>query len=95
MNEPNSDEIFEHCLIENYYPYRPQKLKEMCLYDFVKSIDWPSWDKSGKRYYKRLNKPRLPNHKLYDPEREEQREDYYYSLILLFVPFRVENTKRL
>ena len=92
LNEPNSDEIFEHCLIENYYPDRPQNLKEMCLYDFVKWIDWTSRDKSGKRDYKRLNKPRLPNHKLYDPEREEQRVDYYYSLILLFVPFRDENT---
>ena len=92
LNEPNSDEIFEHCLIENYYPDRPQNLEEMCLYDFVKWIDWTSRDKTGKRYYKRLNKPRFPNHKLYDPEREEQREDYYYSLILLFVPFRDENT---
>ena len=92
LNEPNSDEIFEHYLIENYYPDRPQNLEEMCLYDFVKWIDWTSRDKSGKRYYKRLNKPRFPNHKLYDPEREEQREDYYYSLILLFVPFRDENT---
>ena len=27
------------------------------------------------------------NHKLFDPERETQREDYSYSLILLFVTF--------
>ncbi len=25
---------------------------------------------------------------LYDPANENQREDYYYSLILLFIPFR-------
>jgi len=38
-----------------------------------------------------LTKPRLPNHKLYDPSKEDQREDYYYSLLLLFVPFRCES----
>ena len=52
LNEPNSDEMFEHCLIENYYPDRPQNLEEMCLYDFVKWIDWTSRDKSGKRITK-------------------------------------------
>jgi len=39
-----------------------------------------------------LKKPRLPNHKLFDPEKEAQREDYYYSLILLFVSFRIESS---
>ena len=40
----------------------------------------------------KLKKPRLPNYKLFDPEKEAQREDYYYSLILLFVPFRTESS---
>ena len=42
--------------------------------------------------YKRLRKPRLPNHKLFGPESENQREDYYYSLTLLFTPFREESS---
>ena len=42
-------------------------------------------------YKKKLNTPRLVNHKLFDPEKETQREDYYYSLILLFVPFHDES----
>ena len=42
--------------------------------------------------YSKLKKPRLPNHKIFDPEKETHREDYYYSLILLFVPFRVESS---
>ena len=37
-------------------------------------------------------KPRLPNHKLFDPKNEDQREDYYYSLVLLFTPFRDESS---
>ena len=44
------------------------------------------------RQYRKLTKPRLPNHRLFDPEKEDQREGYYYSLILLFVPFRDESS---
>ena len=47
---------------------------------------------AGKRPYRKLTKPRLPNHRLFDPEREDQREAYYYSLILIFVPFRDERS---
>ena len=39
------------------------------------------------RQYRKLTKLRLPNHRLFDPEKEDQRQGYYYSLILLFVPF--------
>ena len=88
---PQSQDIFEDNLIENHYPSRPQRLNDLCLYDFVACIDWTSRDKHGEKDYKTLSKPRLPNHKLFDPEREVQREDYYYSLILLFVPFRDES----
>ena len=49
-----------------------------------------SRDNKGERKYRRLNIPRLPNHKLVNLEKEEQKEDYYYSLILLFVPFTDE-----
>ena len=31
------------------------------------------------------------NHKIFDPSREDQREDYFYSHLLLFVPFRNES----
>ena len=54
--------------------------------------DWYSKDDSGNRKHTKLGKLRLPNHKLFDPENENQREDYYYSLILLFAPFREENS---
>ena len=40
--------------------------------------------------YRKPSKTFLPNHRLYDPKKESQREDYYYTLLLLFVPFRKE-----
>ena len=41
-------------------------------------------DAQGNRAYYKLDKPVLPNHRIYDPNKEEQREDFYYSLLLLF-----------
>ena len=73
-------------MIDNFYPQRPK----MCVYDFVANYDWQGRDRQGKRIYKKLTKRKLPNHKLFDPENENQREDYYYSLVLLFSPFRDE-----
>ena len=43
------------------------------------------------RSYRKLDKPRLPNFKLFDPQKEEQRDSYFYALILLFVPFTNES----
>ena len=42
--------------------------------------------------YSKLSKSHLSNHKLFDPNKENQREDYFYSLILLFIPFRNEDS---
>ncbi len=60
----------------------------------VANYDWQNKDSSGNRKYKKLTKPQqLPNHKLYDSANKNQREDYYYySLILLFIPFRDESS---
>ena len=68
-------DIFEDNLIDTYYPQRPINLEALCLYDFVANYDWYGKDDSGNRKYKKLTKYRLPNHKLFDPEK-----DYYYSL---------------
>ena len=49
-------------------------------------------DTNGQRVYKELSKPKLPNHKIFDPENENQKQDYFYSLVLLFSPFRDESS---
>ena len=87
---PESEDIFEDDLFNTHYPKRPADLEDVCLHDFVANYDWYSKDRNGDRIYRRLTKPRLVNHKLYDPNKEEEREDFYYSLVLLFVPFRNE-----
>ena len=89
-NDPESEDIFEEDLFSTHYPKRPDDLDDVCLHDFVANYDWYGKDQNGDRKYRKLSKPRLVNHKLYDPGRSEQ--DYYYSLILLFVPFRDESS---
>ena len=63
-------------------------MEKVCLYDFVSEYDRCGQDDSGRYKYRKLSKPRLPNHKLFDPNKENGR---YYSLLLLFVPFRSED----
>ena len=49
-------------------------------------------DNAGQRVYKKAGKPKLPNHRIFDPENENQRQDYFYSLVVLFSPFRDESS---
>ena len=81
-HNPDSENIFEDSLVECHFPCRPQRWRDMCLYDFVAWIDWTHRDKLGENDYKRLGKPRFYH------DKEEQRDDYYYSLILLFSLFK-------
>ena len=92
-HNPNTEDIiYEENLLDTYYPQRPESLEDVCLYDLVANYSWQSRDDDGNRKYTKLKKSRLPNHKLFDPQRENQREDYFYSLILLFVPFIDESS---
>ena len=86
---PDSDDIIEGNLLENFYSERPDAMEDVCLYDFVSKYDYSDKDEDRARKYKLLNK-RLPNHKIFNPEKEYQKEAYYYSLLLLFVPVRDE-----
>ena len=47
-------------------------------------------DKNGKTVYWKLGKSVLPNHKLFNLNKENERESYFYSLLLLFIPFHNE-----
>ena len=94
MAECNSNDkaIFEDNVVDTFYPQRPAKLEHVCLYDFIAQYEFQGIDDQGQRVYRKLGKPKLPNHKIFDPEIESQREDYYYSLVLLFCPFRDESS---
>ena len=90
--DPNNKDIFEDNLIDKFYPQRPSELEDVCLYDFVANYELQGVDTHGKRQYRKLTKCKLPNHKLFDPDNENQREEYFYSLVLLFSPFRDESS---
>ena len=91
-NDPCTKDIYEPGLLDTFYPERPKELEDVCLYDFVAKFNWSEKDKEGHRHYRRVGKTRIVNHKLFDPENPDQRQDYFYSLLLLFVPFRDKTT---
>ena len=66
-------------------------MEDVCLYDFVANYVKYGIDEYGKTKYRKLNKSVLPNHKLFNPKKEDKKESYFYSLLLLFVPFRNED----
>ena len=90
-SDPDSSEYYQANLIDDFYPNRPAILKDVCLYDFVKWYRKAGCDKDGTRQYFKLEKPVIPNHRIYDPSKPEEREAYFYSLLLLFVPFTNES----
>ena len=88
--DPSSTDILEGSMVDIFYPARPKELENVCLYDFVQWYEYRGASSDGTRVYQKLKKPLLPNHKLFDPSNENQREDYYYSLMVLFILFRNE-----
>ena len=84
----SSKDIFNPSLIEDFYPTRPNNMEDVSLYEFVANYKFHKIGKDGERP---RSKPVLPNYrKLILTETE--RNDFYYSLIFLFVPFRDEST---
>ena len=89
--DPGSENVFMDNLVGNHYPDRPQNLERVCLHDFVANYTANGKHNSGHKTSRELQKPRLVNHYVFNPQTNEDREKYYYSLILLFVPFRDES----
>ena len=90
----DSEDILYHSWIDSYYPNRPSELEDSNLYDFLawhdivykkpsdKATFYPVFD----RFRKKRSSPYLINHYKYNPEQEP--EKYFYSLLLLFKPWR-------
>ena len=91
-DDPKTTDISEDSLFDTYYSQRPEEMEEVSLYDFVKDYAKCRDNNSGQRKYCRLVNPCLPNHRFFDPNKQNQREDYFYSMLLLFVPFRNKST---
>ena len=90
----DSEEILYPSMIYSYYPNRPHELEDMNLYDFLSWHDVVSKQPSDSTtYYPTLNhflkkrqRPYLVSHYRYNPDKEP--EKYYYSILLLFKPWR-------
>ena len=70
---PDTEDIYEDNLLDTNYPQRPECLEHVRLYDLVANYNWQSRDDDGNRKYTKLKKPRLPNHKLFDPRKENRK----------------------
>ena len=90
-SDPHSNDLYQANLIDNFYPNRPTSLAHVCLFDFVKWYCRGDNDAEGRRQYVRLGKPKIPNHRIYNPNKPDERETYFYSLLLLFVLFTDES----
>uniref|UniRef100_A0A1X7V632 Uncharacterized protein n=1 Tax=Amphimedon queenslandica TaxID=400682 RepID=A0A1X7V632_AMPQE len=88
----SSKDIFNPSIIEDFYPTRPNNMEDVSLYEFVANYKFDKIGENGEREYKLRSKPVLPNHRKFYPMRKAERDDFYYSLIFLFVPFRDKST---
>ena len=59
---PDSTDIFDENIVDNFYPERPDDMEEVCLYDFV-----AEYEKYGEEnpVYRERTKSILPNHRVY------------------------------
>uniref|UniRef100_A0A1X7VW69 Uncharacterized protein n=1 Tax=Amphimedon queenslandica TaxID=400682 RepID=A0A1X7VW69_AMPQE len=90
--DQSSKDIFNPSIIKDFYPTRPNNMEDVSLYEFVANFKFDRIGKNCEREYKLQSKPALPNHRKFNPMQEAERDDFYYSLIFLFVPFRDEST---
>ena len=70
VHNPDTEDIYENNLLDTHYPQRPESLEDVCLCDLVANYNWQGRDNDGDRKYTKLKKPRLPNNKLFDPQKE-------------------------
>ena len=89
----DSEDLFHASWIDTYYPNRPADLEDINLYDFLaydigsdepkrSEMYFPFFD----RFLKKRSHPYLVNHFWYNPNQDA--EKYFYSILLLFKPWR-------
>ncbi|XP_067209109.1 uncharacterized protein [Linepithema humile] len=95
LEDPSSTDIFCESWIDNHYPQRPKELEHMSLYEFAKWFDITKikprnelveFYEFNDRYLRRRQRGYLINHYKFNPN--TQPEKYFFSLLLLFQPWR-------
>ena len=94
----DSEDLFFPSWVDTYYPNRPTELEETSLYDFVAWYDLDSEEPSSNltyfpffdRFLKKRLRPYLINHFRHNPNQDAEKdaEKYFYSILLLFKPWR-------
>ena len=92
----DSTDIFCASVIDDHYPHRPKKLESMCLYEFMQWYDITKIKPQSKKikyykldngyYLKRRQRGHLIKHYKYDVKTRP--ENYFFSLLLMFQPWR-------
>ena len=90
----DSEEVFHASWIDTYYPSRPEELENTHLFDFLACCDVQKDEPKKKeiyfpffgRFLIKRERPYLVNHFRYSPS--QTAEKYYYSILLLFKPWR-------
>lgn len=91
----NDENIFCPSWVDHHYPYRPEGLENLCLYDFLRWYDIVNTKPTsenvifynyGDRYLRKRKSPYLINHYKFNVKKEP--ESYYHSLLLLFLPWQ-------
>ena len=90
----DSEEVFHASWIDTYYPSRPEELENTHLFDFLACYDVQKDEPKKKeiyfpffgRFLIKRERPYLVNHFRYSPS--QNAEKYYYSILLLFKPWR-------
>lgn len=91
--EGDDTDIFCPNWVDVHYPKRPEELEDECLYDFLRWFDIVNTKPKdsvvyftyGKKFLRKRKNPYLINH--YKFNVRKQPESYYYSLLLLFLPW--------
>ncbi|XP_067205359.1 uncharacterized protein [Linepithema humile] len=94
--DKNSTNIYCPSLIDDHYPNRPKELESLNLYDFTrfwdivkqmpKSDEVEYYELVSRLFVKKRKKGSLINHYRFNVKTEP--EKYFYSLLLLFKPWR-------
>ena len=82
---PDSTDNFENNVIDTFYPQRPTHMEDNCLHKFVAEYKKSGMDTDRNKVYRKLNKPILPNHKIYNPtERRSESVSTIHSFYCLY-----------
>ena len=92
-SDPHSNDLYQANLLNNFYPNQLAALSHVYLHDFVKWYHRGDSNVEGRRQYVRARRPKVVNHRIYDPNKLDEREAAcFYSLLLLFVPISSVDT---